>query len=213
MIKDLMQAIFNEDVDEEDIEETPVKEEVEKEEPVQEDTAVQEPIFQEPTIATFSKPKEEQPIVDSVQTEKKSSIFSGLDVDNIAATDERSVQKSYRFDRRKLRVRHVGEEMDYQAVISPIFGNTEETKKNFDKVHDAIRLAKPEDSESLTQIISPMFGHDIPKAKPVQKIPTVKPEVKQDAKSQASTSYTLKDMLQKPSKTTTKQETLFDKKD
>lgn len=70
---------------------------------------------------------------------------------------------------------------DYQAVMSPIFGNAEESQKSHESVHNAIHLPKPD--SDMVQIISPMFGggrkktgskaqKTAQKKEPVRSIPT-----------------------------------------
>jgi formiminotetrahydrofolate cyclodeaminase len=47
----------------------------------------------------------------------------------------------------------------------------EEEDKEFDKVHNAIDLPKVSDEELNIQVISPMYGNDVPTNKPVSSIP------------------------------------------
>ena len=215
MLKDLMHAIFNEDIeeDEEEVVEEPTKQEEEvKPEPKPE---VVEPVVQpEPVLAQAASSIEDNPenFMDSpifekaiIQPkEKKSTIFKGLDVDSIAQEETKPKQKAYKYDRHKsVKVRRVAEDLDYQPVISPIFGNVEDDKKEFDKVHDAISLQKPED-EDFSQILSPMYGTYLPSMQPAKSIPEYKVEDKK-------ANMNLSEMLEKPKKETNKQETLFDK--
>ena len=80
----------------------------------------------------------------------------------------------YNYDRHKsVKVRRVAEDLDYRPVISPIFGNVEDSKKEFDKVHDAITLNKPED-EDFSKILSPMYGTYLPSMQPADSIPEYK---------------------------------------
>lgn len=234
MLKDLMHAIFNEDVEEDDedeVVEEPVKEEkvqkVQKEvkpEPVVEqpkEVVKQEPVKEEviqPEPVVASAPKSVQtdstnymdsPIFEKaiIQSKpKKTTIFQGLDVDSVTREEVKpqKKQKEYKYDRHKsVKVRRVAEDLDYQPVISPIFGNVEDSKKEFDKVHDAISLQKPED-EDFSQILSPMFGTYLPSMQPAESIPEYKIEEKK-------VNMNLSEMLEKPKKETSKQETLFDK--
>lgn len=212
MFKDLMKAILNEDVelDEEEYEEDytpqqPVQEA--KEEVVQPEEKPQVELYKEPVIETFAKPevKVEQPV--------KQSIFSGLDVEEVSRR-ETNVKKPYKYDRRKMMKLRTSEEMDYNPVISPIFGNVEEDKKAFDKVHDAIKLPKPQEDQEFVQIISPMYGSNIPEAKPVESIPQIKPAYKKnEEESKPEETLSLSDMLEKPEKQEATQTNLFDLKD
>ena len=102
-----------------------------------------------------------------------------------------------------VKVRRVAEDLDYQPVISPIFGNVEDSEKEFDKVHDAITLNKPED-EDFSKILSPMYGTYLPSMQPADSIPEYKVE-------ESKKNMNLSEMLEKPKKETNKQESLFDK--
>lgn len=227
MLKDLMHAIFNEDIEEEDedeVVEEPAKEEVketpepvveqpkviEKVEPVKEEVVQSEPVVEQPKVVEkdstdyMNSPIFEKAIIQPKQ--KKTTIFQGLDVDSISReeTKPQKKQKEYKYDRHKsVKVRRVAEDLDYQPVISPIFGNVEDSKKEFDKVHDAISLQKPED-EDFSKILSPMFGTYLPSMQPAESIPEYKVEDKKE-------NMNLSEMLEKPKKETNKQETLFDK--
>ena len=217
MLKDLMHAIFNEDIeeDEEEVVEEPTKQEEEvKPEPEPEPEVVEPVVQPEPVLAQAASSIEDNPenFMDSpifekaiIQPkEKKSTIFKGLDVDSIAQEETKPKQKAYKYDRHKsVKVRRVAEDLDYQPVISPIFGNVEDDKKEFDKVHDAISLQKPED-EDFSQILSPMYGTYLPSMQPAKSIPEYKVEDKK-------TNMNLSEMLEKPKKETTQQASLFDK--
>lgn len=194
MLKDLMHAIFKEDVEEEidDIEdEKGNEEEVVEEAEVQSVAQVQpqpesqpQPIF----VAPVEHPVYEQPQAPTASEDE--SIFEGLDVDTISARPKRK-NENYHFDRSKLnRARKKAEDIEYQAVISPIFGNMEDSQKQFDKVHDAVQLPKPETNTDMIEIISPMYGNNLPEQGPVESIPTYQ-EVKESAKPKLD----LKDML------------------
>lgn len=234
MLKDLMHAIFNEDVEEDDedeVVEEPVKEEkvqkvqnevkpepvveqpkgVVKQEPVKEEVIQPEPVVASApkSVQTDSTNYMDSPIFEKaiIQSKpKKTTIFQGLDVDSVTREEVKpqKKQKEYKYDRHKsVKVRRVAEDLDYQPVISPIFGNVEDSKKEFDKVHDAISLQKPED-EDFSQILSPMFGTYLPSMQPAESIPEYKIEEKK-------VNMNLSEMLEKPKKETSKQETLFDK--
>lgn len=219
MLKDLMKAILNEDVE---VEEDEIEEEQEKKiepqtvsqpepqsQPMPKETYV-EPIsaYPEPEIETFTRPKV-QP-----KKEPKTSIFTGLDVEEVSRVEPRSTNKPYKYDRRKMMKLRTSEDLDYKPIISPIFGDIQEENKQFEKVHDAIKLQKPQDDTSFVEIISPMYGKDIPEPQPVESIPTVKPVFKKnEEKNEPESTLSLSDMLEKPKKQKTKQENLFDLKD
>ena len=212
MFKDLMHAIFNEDIEDEDVEEV-----------VEQATPVQEPVVMQPVVQNTNvsidnvvKKLEENPegfkdspifekAIIQKPEEKKSTLFEGLDVDSISKEEVKPKPKAYKYDRHKaVKVRRVAEDIEYQAVISPIFGNVEDSKKEFDKVHDAITLPKPEDVE-VNQILSPMFGTHLPSMQPAKSIPEYQ------VKENKSDSLNLTDMLEKSEKAVSKQVTLFDK--
>lgn len=212
MLKDLMKAILNEDVelDEEEVEEVqePVKESEVKEEIFTQPQVQPVNVYKEPEIETFKSIQPEP------KKEVKSSIFSGLDVDNVSKRETRASSKPYKYDRRKMMKLRTSEDMDYNPIISPIFGNVKEEKKAFDKVHDAIKLPKPEEDTAFIKIISPMYGSNIPEPKPVESIPKIKPEFKKkEEKSEPEVTLSLSDMLEKPKKQKTAQEDLFSLKD
>ena len=155
MLKDLMHAIFNEDVeedDEEEVVEEPAKQEEVTPEPVVAEPQVQEeevvkpePILKEAESSIETDPENfmNSPIFEKAIIQpkpKKTTIFQGLDVDSIAQEEAKPKQKVYKYDRHKsVKVRRVAEDLDYQPVISPIFGNVEDSKKEFDKVSMRLR--------------------------------------------------------------------------
>ncbi|WP_443669754.1 hypothetical protein [Holdemanella porci] len=155
MLKDLMHAIFNEDVEEDDEEEV-------VEEPAKQEEVTPEPVVAEPQV-------QEEEVVKSEPILKEAA--SSIETD--------------------------------QPVISPIFGNVEDSEKEFDKVHDAITLNKPED-EDFSKILSPMYGTYLPSMQPADSIPEYKVE-------ESKKNMNLSEMLEKPKKETNKQESLFDK--
>lgn len=72
-------------------------------------------------------------------------------------------KKLYRYDRSKTESSSQNRRTpltanDYQAVMSPIFGNAEESKKSKEAVHNAINLPKPDAGFDMVQVISPMYG-------------------------------------------------------
>ena len=74
---------------------------------------------------------------------------------------------------------------EYSAVISPIFGNTNEEEKDYKKIHNAINLEKPVDDPEFVQVISPMFGNNVAGNIPVQSIPKKDPDLNISKKKQA----------------------------
>ena len=212
MFKDLMQAIFTEEVEPEE----------EVNEPVQkEETPVSNVQVQLPQESTFVEPQIHlEPQTEDVQiasfgqipasTEPKNTIFTGLDVDSVASEEPRPRKKMYHFDRSKTKkVRRTQEDLEYTPIISPIFGNMEESKKDTSKVHNAIDLSKPEQLEDYMTVLSPMYG-DRPGVTPVvQNIPKMEPAQK-EAKNK-DRGYSLDSMLEKPEKKENKQATLFSK--
>lgn len=221
MLKDLMHAIFNEDVEENE-EELPTETKEHKEEPVEKKEEVKaeevkpepqvekpEPILKQTAPSVEKDPENfmDSPIFEKAIIQpkpKKTNIFQGLDVDSVTREESKPKPKVYKYDRHKsVKVRRVAEDLDYQPVISPIFGNVADEKKEFDKVHDAISLQKPED-EDFGQILSPMFGTYLPSMQPADSIPEYKVEDKKE-------NMNLNEMLEKPKTEKNKQETLFDK--
>lgn len=214
-----MKAILNEDVelDEDEIEEEVYEKEPEEVKPVEvmqpKSTYVEpkiQPIssYPEPEIEMFTRP------IVQPKKEEKTSIFSGLDVEDVSRREPRSTNKPYKYDRRKMMKLRTSEDLDYKPIISPIFGDIKEEKKEFDKVHDAIKLPKPIEDTSFVQILSPMYGTDIPEPEPIESIPTMKPIFKKkEEKSEPEATLSLSDMLEKPKKRTATQEDLFNLKD
>ena len=219
MLKDFMHAIFKEDIDEEEIMDEEVVEE--PEEVVEEKTEPQpqpvpEVVIPEQDRYVRPQPKPlpdtlvtEVPVVQAApQEDPKSSIFNGMDIETISARTPKRVKSNYKFDRSKLNKRMSQQETaEYQAVISPIFGNLEDEKKEFDKVHDAIQLPKPDDDFSFVQVISPMYGNDIPSAKPVSNIPVY--DVPSTLEREPKKTMDLSELLEKKEEKKTTQESLF----
>ena len=189
MFKDLMQAIFTEEVEPEEEVNEPVRKEETPVSNVQAQQQPQESTFVEPQISL------------EPQTE---------DVHSVASEEPRPRKKMYHFDRSKAKkVRRTQEDLEYTPIISPIFGNMEESKKDTSKVHNAIDLSKPEQLEDYMTVLSPMYG-DRPGVTPVvQNIPKMEPAQK-EVKSK-DRGYSLDSMLEKPEKKENKQATLFSK--
>lgn len=175
MLKDFMHALFKEDVDEEDIEEEVTEKEPEKRvitqteyEEIKEQVPVKEPAL-EPVYAQTEYIQEQ---AETVTPHK--SIFAGLDMEEVSRPVPGEKKSAYKFDRSRLKNKKAQTVEDYQAVISPIFGNVEDDKKEYDKIHDAVSLPKPDESFAMTKVISPMFGNDLPEPKPASSIPPYK---------------------------------------
>ncbi|WP_067556282.1 hypothetical protein [Faecalibaculum rodentium] len=178
-IKDFMHALFKEEVDEETEELTAAPEQGELEPPT---TVVTETEYEEIKAA---QPPREQPVQQFAAPEPAAaaasaadtgpaSIFAGLDMSEIekgpaGQRPAASSRQVYKFDRSKLS--KVSATDEYQAVISPIFGNIEDEDKEYEKVHNAVELPKPEEGFSMTTVISPMFGSSLPQQEPVERIP------------------------------------------
>lgn len=172
MLKDFMHALFKEDVDEDEIEE---------------ETAEKEPPKRVITQSEFEEIKEMVPVKEpepvytetALVQEKEmktphTSIFTGLDMEEVSRPAPGAKNTSYKFDRSRLKNKKAPVAEDYQAVISPIFGNVEDEKKEYDKIHDAVSLPKPDENFDMTKVISPMFGNDLPEPKPAASIPPYK---------------------------------------
>lgn len=209
MFKDLMQAIFTEEVEPEEEEVSQKMEDssakTEKEPAFVEPQIQVTPMETEPQIASFGQTK-------NANEEQKSTIFTGLDVDSISSEEPRPRKKLYHYDRsRTKKVRRTQEDLEYTPIISPIFGNMEESRKDASKVHNAIDLNKPEQPEDYMTVLSPMYGDRL-NAVVAQSIPKMEPAVSQETSIQRG-GYSLDDMLEKKEKKENKQETLFSKSD
>lgn len=198
-IKDFMRALLYEDIDEDDKDELeeeetrietampdPVKITFPDEEPAPAPVLPEQPAVSVPAEAVITETTEETVLPEQpAEPEKTSSIFDGLDAADVSRPAPEKPQpkakanKPYRYDRsRNERGGRYTPRNDtgYQAVISPIFGNVADSKKQYDRIHDAINLPKPDKSFEMTKIISPMYGNDKPVATPVEEIPAYTPK-------------------------------------
>lgn len=203
-LKDFMNSLFKEDIEEDEYEETA--------DTVQSDGNVstihteieQLSIEPEPVYFKTSQPEPEPEPEPVKTTGRKSSIFAGLDVESVSRESRKPARRKknegYQFDRSKVNKGKAGQE-EYQAVISPIFGNVEDDKKEFDKVHDAIKLPKPEEDFDMTKVISPMYGSKLPNRQPAESIPSY-PRRSQSARP-------VSDVLETPAGTDNGQSDLF----
>lgn len=165
VFKDLMDAIFNEEVDSDD-----EYEEIEEYDATLDiaEFGQEKPVVTEKPIVVDDQFLHPTPT--SIAKGNNASSFSDISIDDEAPKTKKTKKAGQKAVARKQQ-----DTVDYTPIISPIFGNTEEDKKEFDKVHNAIELKKPAEQESFTTIISPMFGRDLPKAKRV--IPTMNVDV------------------------------------
>lgn len=225
MFKDLMKSIFSEEVeldDEAEVEEPKKKsKKVEKkvepkvqksEEPV----AAEQTLKVQPTEKKVAQP-EPTPVVQNVTpvqpVAKKPTSFGTLNADTVKKKEEKPRRKMYHYDRSKAhRIQPKPSKnlvYDYQSVVSPIFGNTADENKAYDKVHNAIELEKPKIHDGFDQVISPMFGSTIPTVKKsVDHIPQKK--IKEDITIDSEV-ISLADILEKKKQKepVVKQEKLF----
>lgn len=197
VFKDLMNAIFNEEVDsDEELEEIEEYEEPEVVAP--KPVVVEEPVVVSKPVQPVQDDQFAHPTPTPIKTETKpASNFVEINVDDAPRAPK--AKKSKKVGKAIARAQQQ-EAIDYTPIISPIFGNTEESKKEFDKVHNAIDLKKPVEEEAFTTIISPMYGKNLPKAKRV--IPTMEVEV----------DLSLDEMLEESKEEKISQESLFGKK-
>ncbi len=214
MFKDFMKSIFNEEVDlDEELEEEVVedkKEVEEKPEPKPESEPKLEPEVKEEPVVVAPEPTQVSftPVQPAPVAQPESS-FMDLSVDDVAKEEPLAPSHStYHYDRKKLHkpVRRSTPEVEYQAVISPIFGNQDEKEKDFSKVHDAIRLEQPLSDPSFEQVISPMYGSDLPTVKPLEEVPMKNPGKAVEVQTEI---IDLSEMLDKPKDKTAKQDTLI----
>jgi len=220
--KNLMKSIFDEDidVDQEEMEE-------EKEEPKKVEEPAPQPMVVKPEApAEPKKPVDPQPVQQSDPIsladvvldpvpEKKATQFGSLDIQKVQKKDTSpTYKKPYHFDRSKLNqdakpVRKKQPEYNYQSIMSPIFGNTSDDKKDYDKIHNAVELEKPVVSSALEQVISPMFGQDIPSYRKENEIPRKDPDTVGQKVNDATEAIALDDILEKTDEEKPKQEKLF----
>ena len=191
MIKELMKSIFNEDVDlEEEFEEEDFDEveELEEEPFVQEQEQIPTMDVVQPVQPTMVQ----TPIQPTVQTVAQPSVvhsesFADLSIDDITSPEADILRpRPYKYDRKKLNKigKRTQPDEEYSAVISPIFGNTNEAEKDYKKIHNAINLEKPVDDPEFVQVISPMFGNNVAGNIPVQSIPKKDPDLNLSKKKQ-----------------------------
>lgn len=216
--KNLMKSIFDEDVNLSETEDTvePEKEEevVEKEPEIVKPEEIPAPT-PEPTPQPVTDPISLSDVVLDPVPEKKATSFGALDVEKVQKKETGpNYKKPYHFDRSKLKndpkpVVKKKVEVNYQSVMSPIFGNTSDDQKEYDKVHNAVELEKPLVANSLEQVISPMYGANIPSYRDDNKIPRKDPDATQKVQDE-SEAISLDEILEKPEKEQQpKQEKLF----
>ena len=193
MFKDLMKSIFSEEVELDD--------EAEVEEPKKKAKKVEKKV--EPKVQKSEEPVAAEQTLKVQPTEKKVA----------QKKEEKPRRKMYHYDRNKAhRIQPKPSKnlvYDYQSVVSPIFGNTADENKAYDKVHNAIELEKPKIHDGFDQVISPMFGSTIPTVKKsVDHIPQKK--IKEDITIDSEV-ISLADILEKKKQKepVVKQEKLF----
>ena len=198
MFKDLMKSIFSEEVELDD--------EAEVEEPKKKAKKVEKKV--EPKVQ-----KSEEPVAAEQTLKVKPTSFGTLNADTVKKKEEKPRRKMYHYDRNKAhRIQPKPSKnlvYDYQSVVSPIFGNTADENKAYDKVHNAIELEKPKIHDGFDQVISPMFGSTIPTVKKsVDHIPQKK--IKEDITIDSEV-ISLADILEKKKQKepVVKQEKLF----
>jgi hypothetical protein len=214
-IKDLFGAIFTEDIEEEDYDDEYYDDEYDDE--YYEDEYEDEYYDDQPAPVDYpTRPEYDQTYVQPQVTAKtpapvqpaKQSSFTNIEIDSQAREQRLGKQpqkkQPYKYDRSKTQkpVRRPQVEEEYTQVISTIFGNMEESEKQPAKVHDAIVLPKPAESDSFTKIISPMYGNNVPKYARIVAIPEMDPEDAPDLTEdtpvqEVKATLTLKDMLAK----------------
>lgn len=219
MFKDLMQAIFTEEVEPEETE-TEVEAEASTPEPEPQVVKQEQNLtFVEPAISLDTTTVQEPEIAQFGQTTNKieethSSLFTGLDVDSIASEEPKPRKKPYHFDRSKtMKIRRTQEDLEYTPIISPIFGNMEEAKKDNSKVHNAIDLHKPEQPEDYMTVLSPMYGEKLDAVRPTRRIPKMNTEPVKPEQKVSKSSLSLDDMLETAPKEKNQQTTLFSQED
>lgn len=157
-------------------------------------TSVNNPVPSDLSISGLSN----NMVASEAVLQNKSSIFTGLNMEDISKPEpeketepESRPNSAYRYDRRKIAkpVRRQTNEFEYEAVISPIFGNMDDDDKEFEAVHDAVNLPRPTEEIEMTSVISPMFGSGktagIEQA-PVEHIPAYQPKQKVNKKKKAA---------------------------
>lgn len=182
MLKDFFRNLLTDEDDE-------YEDEYEEEEEETEETIAETPVsfpqqnaqpdqlYVEPEIQTTKNTYIHDPQAEAPRPVEDKPTFTGLNVDDLEEKPKKKTGSGqpYKYDRNKLpKSRPVRQESpaDYQAVISPIFGNMDESQKEFDKVHNAVDLPKPAEDFVYVQVISPMYGSDLPDQSPVDSIPT-----------------------------------------
>lgn len=210
--KELMQSFLYEDVEDDDedeedfIESAAVKEtpKVQTSTPVSNPVStpvsqpVSQPVYTQPVSQPVSQPVyASESLNTSIPAAEpvKASIFSGLDMGDISKpeqkTESRQSNTPYHYDRRKISkpMRRSTPDYEYEAVISPIFGNMEDDEKELEAIHDAVNLPRPTEELEMTSVISPMYGSGKIagiESEPVDHIPAYQPKQKTAKKKKAA---------------------------
>ena len=141
MLKGLKKLLFNTEMDDVSEEGTVTDIELPKKEPRN--------IYMETPLAQAEK--EEQ--------SNEQRPFTGINVDvekpkkQEIKTREKEIHK-----KQKETKTDVSAEYEFRPVLSPIFGNMNESEKNPKEVHDAIHLNKAKTKNPLNTVLSPMYG-------------------------------------------------------
>lgn len=134
-------------------------EDVEEEEEVEEPEVQVKPVKTRPAV---QKTEQTETIV--AKEPAKTTMFGELSMESVSSPDgsapvrpagkQQAARKPYLESRRN-------PNREYQAVLSPIFGNMEEDEKDLASVHDAIKLNKPNEEFDLVRVISPIYGTQV----------------------------------------------------
>lgn len=206
-LKDLMKSFLfenvesdDDDYEEEEEEEAAAPVQSVKSEPVRTSAPVSAPVQQtaaqtapsipaEPSVQTMEQKTDEFIAQQTAASQPTSASFFSQ-VEGIMDDDDLEEKKKSNAKRtvRRSANRQPQPNVNYTAVLSPIFGNLPNEDHDHKAIHDAINL--PEASDEMTQIISPMYGNT-PKPKkkprPVHKAaPAAAAEQKQSVKTKTA---------------------------
>ena len=138
MLKSLRKLIFNTDV--EDVSEEGIITDIEL--PKKDASSyMQEPLIQ----VEKEEPKEDK------------KPFTGINVD-VEKTNEKEIKAKETVYVHTETKNESPAEYEFKPVLSPIFGNMNESEKNPKEVHDAIHLHKSKTKNPLNTVLSPMYG-------------------------------------------------------
>jgi hypothetical protein len=133
--------------------------------------------------------EEVKPVEEVVQVQEETTFYEQMQSLDAAHAQAKAQEKPARRKaatrvKRSTKPQKQSKQIEYQAVLSPIFGNMDDSKKDKSAIHDAINLPKPDASFDMVKVISPMYGsrkqeaaaavQEVKKAAPA-KDPGVKP--------------------------------------